>query len=89
MSNIVKATRKPTVVDAVQFTGKNGQEVREFLSGHGLAHRLGGGWVKVWDVLGFGEEPVTVRKTEWIVLEGESASIYSDGGFAKNFKIKK
>lgn len=90
-NNILTVKRRAVKAEAIQFTGKNGAEVRVFLetldpiAGINRA-RNGGSYVKI--IFNHKMEE-TARKGDWIVNDANGeVGIYSPEVFSKLFLIK-
>ena len=89
---------KPRKSQAIQYTGKNGKAVVEFLEGHGFRARNGGSYVHVWSYLPHDDEANrhTIRKgdmvvTEENILEEETTilNVYPESIFRKIYSVNK
>lgn len=72
----MRFTTKPFIIDAIQWTGQNGQEIQEFVGEHPkynipAFNWLSNGDAEVWDHLQ--ETWVHVHRNNWIIkgMKGE------------------
>lgn len=78
---------KPLKVEAIQFTGKNGRAVVEFLRANDIPARNGGQYVTV----NFAEQKLTMRKGHIAAVVQSTGyfGIYDEENFRRNHSIPK
>lgn len=74
---ISKFRKKPVVVEAVQFTGHNVQEIQEFTKGKGTGYTVISIWTGEYSKISIGtlEGPITAIPQDWII-KGTKGEFY-------------